>query len=181
MLILNLSSFPPKEILEEILEQEVFHLRDYFLRNPVVEVLFNSRIRKLNQLVEIHSSFLCSNQVDQYNPKFTLSKSKTLEELFSEVERAFTYLRGEMSQGLNSKTIATLAQQMIEVQKEYEEQFLSIYKSRQIEKAENTQIKAADQISTGRALMLLKSGSSEELNFMLAKEYQRILGLHNRL
>ncbi|MFK7757737.1 MAG: hypothetical protein AB8B53_12475 [Flavobacteriales bacterium] len=180
-LILNLTSFPPIDILEEIIEEEVFQLRDYFLRNPVVGVLYNSRLRKLKQLEEVKSTFLRSNEHSPNIPSFNLIQSKNMKLLFSELERAFTRLRGEMSRGLDPKTIATLAEKMINVQAEYEQKFIELYQVQSKEEVPEVPVKAADQISTGRALILLKQGNSDELSDLLTKEYFRIKGLTKRI
>ena len=56
--ILQLTEMPPSDVLENLVEDEVFHLRDYFLRNPVVKQLYVARIRKLNKLLEIQEHYL---------------------------------------------------------------------------------------------------------------------------
>lgn len=59
---LQLTEIPPKDVLEEIVEDHIFQLRDYFLRNPVVKQLYAARIRKLNRLFEIQEQYINSKE-----------------------------------------------------------------------------------------------------------------------
>lgn len=180
-LILNLEKIPPKDVLTEILEEEIFPIRNYFLRNPVIKVLFKSRIRKLLQYQEIETKYIGEKAHADLKE---LEKDNTIvggdfRELFRSFELKMSKLKVRMSSEMAPGRVAILAQEMIDVQEAFELNFVSIYDQwEHSQKIKNDiTVKAADQISTGKALRLLTGKVSPELIQMISNEYVRIKSL----
>ena len=171
--ILDLESWPPLEVLEEIIEEEVFQFRDYFLRNPVIPVLYKSRIRKLEKLQNIQNTFLEKTVLTKELQQISKPEHHELKEILRYLESQLALTRQKMSATLSPAEIASLANQMIEIQSHFEDSFLTHCHAQNILPAEE-KVMAADQIKTGRALNYIESGNHTELKPLLEKELKRI-------
>jgi len=172
-LILNLESWPPDEVLEEIIEDETFQLRDYFLRNPVIKVLFKSRIRKLEKLAIIGQTFL--NQPlnsEETNSALQIERSE-LVIILRFLESHLAECRRKMASTYKPSELAQLANQMIEIQEVYEEGLIKYCHTESISPSRE-EVKAAEQLNTGLALRLIENGELDEVKLMVSRELSRV-------
>jgi len=174
-LILNLETWPPHDVLEEILEDEVFNLRDYFLRNPVVPVLYKSRIRKLKKLQEILETFLKKTETTFELAEIQDSKSNDLREILRFLESHLSRVRQQIAQSLNPVHLAQLAENMIKIQLKFEELFKTYCYAENIKPAQE-EVKAAQHINTGLGLKFIETQNQKDLTSLLEKELKRIVG-----
>ena len=171
--ILDLESWPPLEVLEEIIEEEVFQFRDYFLRNPVIPVLYKSRIRKLEKLQNIQNTFLEKTELALNSQPISTPELKELKTILRFLESQLALTRQKISATLTPADVAFLANQMIEIQSHFEESFKNHCHAQNISPAKE-KVMAADQIKTGLALNYIESGNHKELKPLLEKELKRI-------
>ncbi len=166
---------PPKDVLLDIIEEEVFHTRDYFLRNPVISVLFRSRIRKLNQLSDIRK-FYFSESPPLLDKRETITpRLNSFLDLFKRLEKELSIVKVEMSSNLNPSDVAILAEKMVLIQNIYEANYLKLYLETYSIDDRCEIVKAADHIPSGLTIRMLEESNEEEkLLLMLRKEYARI-------
>ncbi len=173
--VLDLEKMPPADILEEIVEEKIFELRDYFLRNPVVPVLYNSRLRRLKSLAEIQLELSSKNNPETLSLEFPSLDSSSLTALIKSYQSGLAVQRTFLAQTLNAQRIKQIVQEIISFQKQFEQHFAQLIKTEhpEIEPLEE-QVKQADQLDTGVVLFKLKTKPEEALS-LLRKEYSRIL------
>jgi len=171
-LLLELSSFPPTEVLEEIIEEQVFSIKDYLLRNPIVKALFLSRSRKLTQLAEILSFHAGSTPPDLPMAKLPNPPSELID-LLRWHEASLNSFRLSVSGTSHPALVNHLLLGMINFQKTFEDQFLLSTEHLALPRVEK--IKQADQLETGPVIRMLISGKLEQVSTYLAKERSRIL------
>ena len=172
-LILNLEKWPPADVLAEMVELEVFSLRDYFLRNSVIPVLYKSRIRKLLKLQKLQESFFSASSSSLNVEPLVKPEAKTLKELFRFLESQLAASRQKISKTLDPSHLECLAEKMIEIQSFFEENFKNYCEKNNIQPAPE-EVKAADHINTALALRYIKNQNQEALLPLLEKEFRRI-------
>ncbi|WP_306640072.1 hypothetical protein [Sanyastnella coralliicola] len=165
------------DIIEELIEEAVFPLREYFLRNPVVPVLYRSRLARIKQLQAAGESLgLSTSKSTPLTTSKDFSESD-LAELLRAFEAALSQARLQVAQHLNPSALVASVEQMIAIQESFEHAFLRV--TAHFASAESN-ILAADVVDTGKLLMLLQheDPSSTEL---IEKERKRIEIIHERL
>lgn len=177
--VLDLVEAPPAEELAELLEEQVFGIRDYFIRNAVVPELYHSRIRRLHRLKEAGEAL--GHRYDDAAAKVyeNLSNHALLTDLLRDFERTMALLRQAISSTLHPVEIGALAGRMVDVQLTYEEAFYTLTQGMSFSE---TEVRATDHADTGRLLHLLSTNdgvsSSEqatsELKMLLSRERLRI-------
>lgn len=150
LLHLELTAQPPVDVLEELVEDRCFELRDYFLRNPVIPELYASRIKRLERLADAAEALglpvLAHPSTSKSSAAF---KGAPLDDILRGFEESHALLRTEMSATLHPLALAGIAQAMIEVQEQYEEAFFIATQRFGIQA---DAVKASDHLDTGRLL-----------------------------
>lgn len=175
LLILNLETWPPADVLEELIEDEIFQLRDYFLRNPVIPALYKSRIRKLEKLKEIQSTFLDSQETATTEELELRPQVNELADLLRFLESGLASQRRKLSATLNPVQLVIHIKNMLRIQEVYEKEFVAHCNAKNIQPAAED-IKAADQLNTGLALKFIRSEDESSLRKLVEKELKRIKG-----
>lgn len=176
--ILNLRAVPEeREVFEELLEELVFEVREYFLRQPVITELYRSRIRKLQQLNEAAETLGFPEQGDDVDlPEVFFDNAKALDATFDLHQQKVSELRLLMSATLKPQALSMLALRLTEVQDAYESHLMKLTSSFV---TEDGHIKANEATDSGRLAYLLKH-STDEFNQAIARERRRILLIHER-
>jgi hypothetical protein len=147
---LELSAQPPVDVLEEVVEDRCFELRDYFLRNPVIPELYASRIKRLERLAEAAEALglpvLAHPSTSKSSAAF---EGASLDDILRGFEESHALLRKQMSATLHPLALAGIAQAMIEVQEQYEEAF---FMATQRFGIQEEAVKASNHLDTGRLL-----------------------------
>ncbi len=173
---LQLEKLPPADVLEEIIEEEVFHLRDYFLRNPVVKPLYSSRIRKLNNLLEIQNEYCEVKNITQEREIIDLSLSEeNLLHLIQSFENSQADMKIRISATMDIEILISHVKRYIDLQEDFENKFKRCYSLEYPLSSPNYQVKLADQLTTGTVIRLLVLGKMEDAYPLLEKEFARIL------
>ncbi len=172
------------EALSERLEDLVFPIRDYFLRNPVIIPLYKSRINKLLnihtaafslQLLPTSKTFeILKSQVSSL--KFQAGTADSNIELFRTIEEHRSGFRLKIAQTMIPAEIAYLALELCELEQAYMLEFLRL---NTLLEASTNQVKASEFPDFGELIFELKSQSNPSLE-MLAKEKARILLIRER-
>ncbi len=147
---LELTAQPPVDVLEEVVEDRCFELRDYFLRNPVIPELYASRIKRLERLAEAAEALglpvLAHPSTSKSSAAF---EGASLDDILRGFEESHALLRKQMSATLHPLALAGIAQAMIEVQEQYEEAF---FMATQRFGIQEEAVKASNHLDTGRLL-----------------------------
>ncbi len=173
--ILQLTEMPPRDVLEDLMEDEVFHLRDYFLRNPVVKQLYMARVRKLNKLLEIQEHYL-KNKVCHYSESFEDIKLIGLDflDILKDFEKNQSILRSQLASTLCVRRLIKIVESLIQLQQEYEMKFKLIFENTFSGFNDFAPVKLADHLSTGEAIRFLQQKDLEAARPLIEKEYSRI-------
>ena len=173
---LQLNELPPKDVLEEILKEEVFHLRDYFLRNPVVKPLYIARIRKLETLLKIEEEYLFSNLTTVVEFVET-EKTQNVEilEALKHFEKGQSNLRVQLASTLEIAVLIKIAQALINLQMEFEQEFKLLFENQFSPKKSLERVQLADQLPTGEVIRFIQAGDLNSAIPLMKKEYNRIL------
>ncbi|MFT4779326.1 MAG: hypothetical protein ACJAU0_001818 [Flavobacteriales bacterium] len=170
LLLLGFSSKPDASELPDLMEEKVFEIRTYFLRQPVVPELFRSRIRKLTQLAEA-ASLLGLNYEAMQDPLASSAQTQELIPLLNACSVQMADLKLSISSTLNPTAIATLAGAMVAYQIQFEDVFFELTAGypRSEEK-----VNAADALDVGELLFEHKKQNSARIQELISKERIRI-------
>lgn len=173
--ILNLERKPPLDDLRDIVEEQLFELRNYFLRNPVVRELYENRIARINRIADAAEVLgLKFNKDRNFDMEVTYSASE-LPELLREFEQALTQARLLLASSLVPYTLRQTCRSMIAFQESFETRFMELTSHIA---PYNGEVRAAEHVDTGRLLREIISGYRPDAEQLIAKERRRIL---NRL
>ncbi len=174
--ILQLDIKPPVDDLREIAEDQLFDLRDYFLRNPVIRELYENRIARIERIATATETLGYSfgqNQPPEI-PKVDFS-SLDLSELLRQFEQSLAMARLVLSSTLHPIVLTETCTSMIALQTSFEAQFIKL--TAHISPYDGA-VRAAEHVDTGRLLRALSSGYRPDAELLISKERRRIL---NRL
>lgn len=170
--LLRLRDVPSdNSVFNELYEEAVFEVREYFLRFPIVEALYRSRIHKLNQLEE--AATLLGHpqpQVEVSLPQLALDNAKALDALFAQHQQALSLLRLQVASSLNGHALVTLAKAIVDLQKTFETRLLELTPHIT---ASTEQVKAADIVDSGQLAFAFKT-DPDRFTTLVAKEKRRI-------
>lgn len=173
--VLKLSDSADRDEIEEALQLQIFDLRSYFLKQPVVEPLFLSRATKCAQLAEVAGLFHIDLSHSSSHIRIPLAEGN-LEETLKNYEAAMANLRLQLARTMHPDLIRELAVAMVRVQRDFETRFLTLSSGEH-----PTSVLAADQLPTGRLIRMLSNNhDSNEIQELIARERTRILGLPKR-
>lgn len=173
---LQLTEMPPKDVLEEIVEDHIFQLRDYFLRNPVVKQLYAARIRKLNRLFEIQEQYINNNEhksLDVYEDIKLIGLDFL--DLLKDFEKNQSILRGQLASTLCIRRLIKTVETLIQLQQEYELQFKLIFEKKFSGFSDLVPVKLSEHLATGEVIRFLQQKDLEAARPLIEKEYSRIL------
>lgn len=170
--VLNLTPNAAIEEIEEALEMQIFELRNYFLRQPIVAALYVRRADKCVQLFDIAKLLDLPLSDDETHIHIPLAEG-TLAEILKNYETITTRLRSQMARTMHPESIRLLALNLVSVQQDFENHFLALTAGETL-----TPVLAADQLQTGRLLRLLTTDADSPLvQEIIARERSRILSL----
>jgi hypothetical protein len=176
--IYDLIAVPPHEVMGELIDSACFTIRDYFLRNPVVAEVYAARSKRLLRYREAAEVLQYNFSEQRQYPLNALTSSLTLEDLLRAFDRAIAAERQYMATTLHPDELIALAGRMVTIQQAYEQNFMAltgVYPTSAFE------VKAADQLDTGRTLLLLREDArSKAVLDCIAKERKRIATLNAR-
>ncbi len=176
--VFDLAEVPPLDVLEEIIEDAVFEVREYFLRNPVIPELYESRIRRLRLIDEASKSLgLKAPQVDLDFQKFEFEQLSDLIEVIRLHEEQLTSLRFGLSASLDPNVVSSHASEMIAAQISYEEHFFTLT---EVFGISEDSVKASEHVDTGKLLFMLRSASRPDVAPIIKRERKRIKDAHER-
>lgn len=168
-LILDLYLPVSEEVVLDRVEEKVFELRDFFLKQSIHPVLFAGRRNRLESILQAKNALLEQEISPQaLRQEYTLDP-KTYSSLLESYSSDLMTLRYKVSSTLLPEMLIPLVQAMIELQENFEEHFLNL----------GTQLpdvappKQTAAIELGKAIYDLKQG--EDITFDLAREKARIL------
>lgn len=169
------------EVLSDRVEEMVFPLRDYFLRNPVIIPLYKSRI---NRLLNIQTAALSlkilssKNQLENQCSAVNIwpESFNSHIELFRKVEAIRAEIRLKMAQTLVPAEIASWANELCVLETAYMDSFLMLNSDLV---ASTEQVKASEFPDFGELIFELNSQSDLGAE-MLSKEKSRILLIRDR-
>ena len=174
--LLDLERLPEeKDVLHDLIEEAVFPIREYFLRQPVVAVLFRSRIARIQQLQEASRTFELTYAEPEPLANITFDQ-RELPALLRAYESEMSQARLEVARHLSPPQVIQAAQHMVSVQSAFEVSFLSV--TAEFASAE-ADILAAQLLDTGKALRLL-SEAPQEVQSLIENERKRIALIHAR-
>jgi predicted RND superfamily exporter protein len=181
LFLLGLESKPLQaEVIEDAYEQVCFAIKDYALRNTVVQHLFFSRIDRLIRLEEAFA-FLSKNQdyikkdeqlkkqrevvesITLLQAKENLSNKSFLDFLRS-YEQQMVACKLKLSTEKNALPIAIAMLQMLEIQRSYEIIYQDLMAMVPKEKWNETAVKIGEQVPSSTLIKLLKAESQSEIN-----------------
>lgn len=169
---------PPLDVLEEIIEDAVFEVREYFLRNPVIPELYESRIRRLRMISEATESLgLKPRQVELDFQSYEFEQHSDLIEVIRLHEEQLTALRLGLSASLDPDIVSAHASQMIAAQISFEGRFFTLTEAFGISE---DSVKASEHADTGRLLFMLRSASRPDVAPIIQRERKRIKDAHER-
>lgn len=167
----------PQELSDHIVEL-VFPIREFFLRQPIISVLFQSRIHRLEKIAEAAKYFrLTFSTVSENYSLQAFQTNDPLEFLLSSYEEQLSDLRLLAASTFDPLLLSAIATKMIILQLKFEDQFLELTTHLSPLKEE---VKAAEAMDTGRVLFRLKREGTSAVQSELARERQRILLLRSR-
>ena len=146
---LDLVEQPPLDVLEELVEERCFEVRDYFLRNAVIPELYESRARRLERIAEAAEQLGAHYAAHPSETNHVAFTANTLTQLLKDFEAEQAGLRTRISASLNPRELAVLAHGMIALQLAYEDRFFALTAAFGMAKEA---VKAADHLDTGRVL-----------------------------
>lgn len=162
---------PPLAVVAEALEEQVFTVRDYLLRQAIVPEVYRTRIQRLERL---HAAAVALG-LDLSAPERSVFEALFLpngrmDELLHAYADRINTLRLYMAQRLHPLDVGWAAEQLIAVQLAFEEQFdvLSAHIA-----PLDAPVKAAEVIDVGRLLQCLQHDPAAA-EVMIARERQRI-------
>lgn len=171
LLVFDFELAPPSAVVAEVLEEQVFNLRDFFLRQAIVPEVYRTRIQRLERL---HAAALAldlelTSLEQPVLGDFFLPNGRMDELLHAYADRINT-LRLYMAQRLHPLDVGWAAEQLIAVQLAFEEQFdvLTAHIA-----PLDAPVKAAEVIDVGRLLQCLQHDPAAA-EAMIARERQRI-------
>jgi hypothetical protein len=173
---LGLPAASSEDELIESIENQLFSIRDYFLRQPVVIALYRSRIARLHQLEEVTASFGIA-----LSPKeeigFDLSSPVGDEvSLYRIRELRLAHCRGFMAKRLHLQNCIAGAEAMIAVELAFERDFLGFFSNIVLQELP---VKASDRPDSAWMIDRLNQENwmlDKELSNALSKEKTRIAG-----
>lgn len=174
---LELQSHPPMDVLEELFEERCFAIRDYFLRNPVVPELYESRRRRLQRIAEAAGVLGLVLPPPVTAPVVTAIDATSLVTILRSFEDGQRSLRLQISSTLHPLELNELGLAMERLQTDYEERFMEATTKFTCSEAP---VKAAEHLDTGRLLQWIgRQGLSDlsdqdEPYTMIVRERRRI-------
>lgn len=177
LLLLGFSSRPSADELPDLIEEKVFEVRTYFLRQPVVPELFRSRIRKLNQLAEAaaHLGLSFEPQLNKTTPQLTQTD---LLSVLTGYSAEMSMLKLHVASTLNPKELAHLAEVMVTFQIQFEDLFFELTKDYPLT---DEVVNAAAAMDAGELLFELKKENTPAVQTLISKERNRIAARMSRM
>jgi hypothetical protein len=168
-LLLNLELPCDEEEVKEKVEEKVFELRDFFLRQAIHPVLFAGRRERLRSLLKAQEAILelspvVFDEIDQCTWEHSSFKN-----LLQQYSQELMQLRLRVSASLLPEVLIPLVNQMIQLQETFEENFLQLGK----DLPEVAAPKQTEAIALGQ--VIYKLNLQEDVEFELAREKARIL------
>ncbi len=168
-LLLNLELPCDEEEVRDKVEEKVFELRDFFLRQAIHPVLFAGRRERLRSLLKAQEAILeLSPAVFDEGAPFTW-EYLSFQTLLEHYSHELMQLRLKVSASLLPEVLIPLVNQMIQLQEAFEENFLQLGK----DLPEVSAPKQTDAIALGQ--VIYKLNQKEDVVFELAREKARIL------
>jgi len=162
------NDFTPDDI-QNAEEEMVFPLRDYFLRNPPLEALWNVRMRKLTTIAGAAEVLRGKSHEPNFDKK--LGKPSSVAELLRSYDEILAALRTMISLDCKAQHVLFGAEKILELESEYNRHFLELTG----ELSSYPELYTPDvRIDSPLVMSLLKSGETEKAKPMIAAERQRI-------
>lgn len=168
-LILDLHLPASEDDVLDRVEEKVFELRDFFLRQSIHPVLFSGRRHRLESILKAKNALLQQAIVPlalQYENALDSTAFLPLLETYSS---ALMQLRLKVSLSLLPEVLIPIVDAMIQLQIAFEQDFLNLGK----DLPEVAPPKQTEAIDLGKVIYQLKKG--EEVSFALAREKARIM------
>lgn len=168
-LLLNLELPCDEEEVRDKVEEKVFELRDFFLRQAIHPVLFAGRRERLRSLLKAQEAILeLSPAVFDEGAPFTW-EYPSFQTLLEHYSHELMQLRLKVSASLLPEVLIPLVNQMIQLQEAFEDNFLLLGK----DLPEVSAPKQTNAIALGQ--VIYKLNQKEDVVFELAREKARIL------
>lgn len=177
LLLLGFSSRPSADELPDLIEEKVFEVRTYFLRQPVVPELFRSRIRKLNQLAEASAHLGLSFERHLDINLSNLAQTDLLP-LLNSYSAEMSMLKLRVASTLNPKELSHLAEVMVAYQIQFEDLFFELTETHPLK--EET-VNAAAAMDVGELLFEMKKENTDTIQALISKERTRIAARQTRM
>ena len=169
--VLGLQELPQdKDDLIDQIEEQVFPIREYFLRNPVVSILYQKRMRQLERIAKASTLLGAETEASTDNISFHL-KAEGLTALLKGYEEVLMQARLRIASTMQPKAITSIVSAMLDVQDSYESQFMAL--TADLEEADES-IKASEHLETGVLLLALRNDDQAAAEGMIRKERKRI-------
>ena len=160
--------------LLDTLELQVFDLREFFLRQPVVPALFESRIKRLSNLQE---AFIAMggrlSEIEIAYVEMPILTDLSLLDLIETHAGFLASCRSRMASTFWPQPIQGFAKQMIIMQDRYEALFLDL--SVHLKTEHHPPVKQADHLNYGEVLHRMRTVDESAVKEELTKERCRII------
>lgn len=169
--VLGLQSLPEdEEDLIDQIEEQVFPIREYFLRNPVVSILHQKRIRQLERIQAAAEAL--GVQADQQDQIVELPISADdLKGLLKRYEEVLMQARLQIASTMQPKVITSVVHTLLQMQEAFESRFMEL--TDHLDESEEI-IKASEHVETGVLLLALRNDDQATAEEMIGKERKRI-------
>lgn len=170
--VFDFELMPPIDVVEETLEEHVFSLRDFFLRQAIVPEVYRTRIQRLQRLHDaaVVLGLELTNAPAHGFKGFSLPNGR-METLLHVYAEALNSVRLQMTQSLHPLSVAQGAEDLVRIQIDFEDRFDLLNEDIP---PQDTPVKAADVLDVGRLLLHLASGDVEASTAIISRERQRI-------
>lgn len=176
LLLLGLETAPDKSELTDLVEEKVFEIRTYFLRQTIVPELYRSRAKKVMQLGQA-AEILGLTYSNRDFPVYSNSIPETLPNLLTWYGSGVAHYRFQLSSTLNPFELESIVEQLISHQINFEDAFFLASKT--VDMSEET-IPASQAIDYAVLQSHLRLDQREEANELIAQERKRIAGRYER-
>lgn len=162
-----------QEELQDVLEAKAFDLRSFFLQQPVVPVLYESRVNRLQKLQSAYEALGGETLYSAVQlPAIPIVEELTLVDLLEVHAGYLAACRSQMARTLLPEPLIELAQRMIAMQDRYEALFMDL--TDELSLSNEDQVKQSEQLDLGEVLHVLRAKGPKALENEIAKERQRI-------
>ncbi|MDG1260921.1 MAG: hypothetical protein P8H59_13130 [Flavobacteriales bacterium] len=176
LLLLGLETTPSESDLVDLVEEKVFEIRTYFLRQTIVPELYRSRAKKLVQFGEA-ARILGLTYSPTIFPNYEGQAPETLPKLLTWYGSGVAYYRFQLSSTLNPFDLENIVEQLISHQINFEDAFYEASKT--VDMSEET-IPASQAIDYAVLQSHLRLGENELAQVLIAQERKRIDGRYER-